>query len=155
MREIKFRAWDGLRMTTSGIMFNTSTGCLEIPTAYSLNLEEIPKEKRMILMQYTGLKDKNGTEIYEGDICKAIRGEQEKPNTRYEIKGKVIWFRGGFEVFNKHLQDFYTDDKGNLKDCSWCWHGHNNLPNIYEEIIEIEIIGNIYENPELTNKQNH
>ena len=57
MREIKFRAWDGKRMTTSGIMFNNTNSCLEVPQG-----------SQMKLMQYTGLKDKNGKEIYEGDV---------------------------------------------------------------------------------------
>lgn len=59
MREIKFRAWDGRRMTLSGIAFSNSTGLMTVPA-------------EDILMQYTGLKDKNGTEIYEGDILQHI-----------------------------------------------------------------------------------
>ncbi len=68
------------------------------------------------LMQYTGLKDKNGREIYEGDILKDLDGNKEE----------VIWDEGC--VFIKH-QDGTSD--------------FISVRNYFE------IIGNIYENPEL------
>src|SRR5690606_21196229 len=66
MREIKFRAWDKeneVMIYPKGVLFdgrvvNFSCGMLEPFEGYEL-------------MQYTGLKDKNGKEIYEGDIYKA------------------------------------------------------------------------------------
>jgi len=72
-----------------------------------------------ILMQYIGLKDKNGKEIYEGDILTAqYAGSSQGP-----YKNKVIWDEGesGFSFANAPM---------------WTWGN-------------IEVIGNIYENPDL------
>ena len=91
------------------------------------------------LMQYTGLKDKNGEEIYEGDII-AVKMHSGK----YE-NYKIVWINDWREVDKDNPNEIYcaefvaiNDKKGthfNWIDSS-LWH-------------DCEIIGNIYENPEL------
>ena len=96
MRDIKFRAWDKNRgMIISELDF-TGTYQGEI-------------------MQYTGLKDKNGKEIYEGDICK----HQNPSESNY------VEYRLGV----------------------WCLMPHGLY--LHGEDMMVEVIGNIYENPEL------
>lgn len=70
MREIKFRAWDGENMNSEFIivdtawMMNKEVGC-PVNAGFK-NMQE--QAENWIIMQYTGLKDKNGKEIYEGDL---------------------------------------------------------------------------------------
>lgn len=118
-RIIKFRAWDGKRMTTSGIMFNTSTGCLEVPTVGSFGGDmTIP----YFLMQFTGLKDKNGIDIYEGDIVSF-----DDYGTK---QADVIWLNraSAFVLNTSSYGKAHTKLRGRGK---------------------LEVIGNIYQNPEL------
>ena len=63
MRKIKFRAWNNVlnKMYSWNEFLDTNMKQTFIA----------PESTAMILMQYTGLKDKNGKEIYEGDIVKA------------------------------------------------------------------------------------
>ena len=156
-REIKFRIWTGNMMEyniTAGkfgtFYVNPEKGdglnpsdTASLTTCTTKYHEDVP------VMQFTGLKDKNGKEIWEGDICQAAQGEQTKADTFYKVLSRVVFWRGGFEFFQKSLRDVNCDENGYAQNIKWCWHGHFNTPDIYEEINSIEVIGNIYETPDL------
>lgn len=118
MRTIKFRAWNKFTKTM-------------VPTIkVSFSFHDFNNDDNWILMQYTGLKDKNGTEIYEGDIVKAFISGTEYTTT-------VEWglIKHGFRLkcFYKTPWECATKNK------------YYSLPSSKN----IEVIGNIYENPDL------
>ena len=121
MREIKFRLWsDSLKVMYSP---DNQIGYLwSIPEADNGVIKVKGDE---ILMQFTGLRDMNGKEIYEGDI---LKGVGEINNYR------VVYEECEFVLYHKY--------------------GRWGLLSLFPEIIltykqEVEIIGNIYENPDL------
>ena len=118
MREIKFRAWDGIRMTASGIQINAANGVVFVAAD-------------MPIMQFTGLKDKNGKEIYEGDIANITIGLIEKGG--YTERG-VMEFNQQSAQFAFLCEDSLFEE-----------------PQERPDAFTIEVIGNIYENPELIN----
>ncbi len=127
MREIKFRVWS-----------TKNNKAIMIPLTF-FNAGDLIQEKDWIVMQYTGLKDNDDVEIYEGDI---VRG-------RYENEVEIIVFGNiGYDGKWNGLTGF------TLK--SWeskHWETHES-DGFYEleyhfEPEELEVVGNIYENPEL------
>ena len=97
-REIKFRAWhkDLKKMFKIGqITLEKGTWNFE-PNDRDFIGMSIPSQPSFVLMQYTGLHDKNGKEIYEGDIIRI-------KNSLIEIEGEVIFdtIDLSFEVYDK------------------------------------------------------
>lgn len=132
MREIKFRAWDKEMEMIIYPKKYYAPQYKDGHIAEYYNPEEnefhivYDEDDKFVLMQFTGLLDKNGKEIYEGDIVMA--------NTPYCTKDpkEIVWDdkRAGF--FMK--ADFVAYDPKNLHKLSG---------------FKMEVIGNIYENPEL------
>ena len=126
MREIKFRAWikDMMWYPDKLSPFH------KIAAPYILKLDpqsiddkwSIMDEIGFTLMQYTGLKDKNGVEIYEGDVVK-----------------EIISFPS---LYREELYEIKYEDSS--FDCRCKGGGKYSI-----KYKELEVIGNIYENKEL------
>lgn len=166
MRTIKFRAWDvsekrfvEVDKSNGFYLWCDDNGCFaDAPTPIGKNLRchRLP----WTLLQFTGLHDKNGKEIYEGDVVKVLHGEwgskhlgtpEQQAMTRDEYldsltkRYEVVFIQGEFAGRRNtgSYNPWSTDDEGNT----------------YTRLIPdkhgyIEVIGNIYENPDLLTPSN-
>ena len=139
MREIKFRAWDN----QAGMTYN---GSVAFNGAWTINFNGGVAH----LMQYTGLKDKNGKEIYEGDVVryKAL-GEFYKKN-EYSF-GKVMFSGDSFGIEILSEGELQFDRWGDHEDDTIYYNEFYSYEGKEFSWDELEVIGNIYENPELLN----
>ena len=116
-REIKFRAWE---------VAKNNWMKMDDGETYYIPLPRLMKDGSVIIEQYTGLKDKNGKEIYEGDIIEDTRGNI----------WECLWSEtsSGWAFRRKFMSedDFMASD-----DISDDW------------LERSKIVGNIHENPEL------
>lgn len=142
MREIKFRAWDkkNKRMVRiKSIVLNEEIKILGFIENQSLTEFGWVDNSYLIFMQYTGLKDKNGKEIFEGDILLV-------PDFYTDV---IVDGQGITEEYN-HLA-IIVFNNGSF-GCEIQESGSNYRKGFYllNEIGALfEVIGNIYENPEL------
>ncbi|MEK6878051.1 MAG: YopX family protein [Nanoarchaeota archaeon] len=122
-REIEFRVWDTeiKRMAVWDMVLDCWERWIR------------GEDPKVIVMQYTGLHDKNGIGIYEGDIIKY----PNKILALFEsVRGEVIFSEGCFKVLRYFGKEKYRS--AIIYEIPKSWY-------------ELEIIGNIYENPELLN----
>ena len=155
MREIKFRAWDvkNNKMSKTFTFFDIESdggyGCIYnakifIDTTSEIVVNELLDIAKYILMQFTGVKDKNGKEIYEGDIINQYG---------YKAPGIVrfgTYIRKDFSNHDRQVQHHgwyfepipFTDKY----DITW----NNNILSLVEDKDRgFEVIGNIYEDKHL------
>jgi len=121
-REIKFRAWDGERIRHEFMVARPRmSDCLSVMASEKF-AQSVYHLKEWKLMQYTGLRDKNGIEIYEGDIIRYGASKETGIVADVYIPDKVVeWHEkiAGFGLDKESIEDMY------------------------------EVVDNIYENPEL------
>ena len=131
MIDFKFRAWDedAFMFVPTKLVFGTN-GNKGTIVVWRDNIFGNLGSGIIALMQYTGLKDTNDKEIYEGDVVKAPTGSHPY---------RVIFLLGSFDI--------------NYPDCCvHCKSGNACHGSLYEYLAHyenVEVIGNIYENPEL------
>ena len=143
MREFKLRAFDktnkemtyDVSIVGRHIIFEHNSHGYDLDELELTYLDTLDGENEYEIMQCTGLKDKNGKEIYEGDIVTYLDGNEWSTESGYDCE----------EFLNIGVINFDTEyarfDVTNKESAD------------YEEIFEgggdFEVIGNIYENPEL------
>ena len=146
-REVKFRAWDGERMIyLSDLSIGLKKGKRISPYAYFATdtFGSYVKLGNHEVMQFTGLKDKNGKEIYEGDIL------------RFPAKDK--WDKINYSCFEVFFHDGDACSNYNIGFTMDRMHNHGSVcggwvpPFKPEKTTKMEVIGNIYETPKLLNK---
>ena len=120
MREIKFRVWsEGRKKWLNECMFG-----MEVKGAYDFSSDASMRynyKTNVIIEQFTGLTDKNGVEIYEGDIVK-------KDDDKFTKHGVVSFIHGCWMVASEDGERYF-----NLH-----WH-----------LSQVEVIGNVHQNREL------
>ena len=116
-REIKFRAWDKRH---NSMEYINDLYWFEENGIHDFN------DDNYIFMQNTGLKDKNGKEIYDSDIVKVTWGS-----------GKIVFYEGKYcESLGYH---YLRDTKNKEDDDIICIYDYS----------QMDVIGNVFDNPEL------
>lgn len=127
MTKLKFRAWDPLRQQIIRVSRLTWHGALDSGWL-QVNLRAETPDREHVIMQYTGLDDSNGKEIWEGDVLRWREDERES-------RSSVVFDSGAFrESASGRLVSDLCRRTGNNSSRS-------------------EVIGNVHENPEWAEKE--
>ena len=153
MRDIKFRAWcnDQKRMFTKVLIGNTTNPDSDDYTAHCVfrdgNWYHSDEHDNVVFIQYIGLKDTDGCEICESDICEIMYYTPfgDKTNDFYgkwvvkNWMGQFVLVSGkerlSFIDFANSISSEYVSNLGTVLD--------------FSEKVNVRVIGNIHQNPEL------
>lgn len=127
MRDIKFRVWDSLEKRMRKVVSLHWQGDKLVSARLEGENEPIPTEGRLVIEQGTGLKDENGTEIYEGDVV--IYGRLTY-SVEYQLSRFILCAPHKLSI---RLSELTYDCDTNRLNC--------------------KVIGNIHENPELVEEK--
>lgn len=123
----EFRAWNEWQEGNSMIYFKIDE---------TKKIEDLSVNAK--IMQYTGFKDKNGKKIYTGDIVKYT----------FDMPGSPFATENGLKI--RFSEVFWCDFRGSYAVCS-----HKNIKSVNNDLFKyirngntVEVVGNIYENPE-------
>jgi uncharacterized phage protein (TIGR01671 family) len=134
MRQIKFRAWDkdSKRMHYAEDLIGPGGWVIQFHgEPLKIGIHSVFEPENVKLMQYTGLEDKNGKEIYEGDIVRTTRISVGFWRVRArKLTGEVVYQPGAFTIGHGAAAQLISPHRDDL-----------------------EVIGNIYEHPELIERE--
>ncbi|MDC4245698.1 YopX family protein [Clostridium perfringens] len=155
-REIKFRVWEPLNKNMHSLNFALYENkghvnhwvlplnhqCCSDKNYTIMNLNNVE------IMQYTGLKDKNGKEIFEGDIL-----ERKFKGLGYELGDRTLVSWGEYRYVHIWKMEFERELKNNKDLGRWFKSRKIAELDLDAHIEDFEVIGNIYENPELLSEK--
>lgn len=143
MREFKFRVWSKARKIF--VIDGMSIEEIQQDASQSLELPLIISQEECIWQQYTGLKDRDGKDIYEGDIVMSIYNKEiALVDFNNENYGKVLgWNLLSIAFFDPKQDRFVNTERRAVE----YYYGESPGENWV-------IIGNIFQNPELLNEPN-